>query len=362
MDTLNKPREFYTQLQGLRGIAVLFVIVSHFLIAPAFPAFGFLELGFWGVNIFFVLSGFLITEILLRDIYQGDGVKTTLRKFYFRRTLRIFPIYYLTLVLLYIFNVADTRAVAPYTFTYTVNLVNAYKSEFSIPVSHFWSLCVEEQFYLLWPLLLFVFRRWHLGLILFMIAIGVFNRAAFVTSGIIPPADVIWETTSCFDCLALGALLAWMKTTRPELLRRVLLRTYYIGIAAALACIFISYTFHKGTPIFAIWGRLLSGVAGFYLIGAGAVNLRSVFSKTFNSTGLAFFGNISYGLYVYHWIIYVLIADSLMDYVVKTFPGTLLQYNKHLVVFFVCVSLTVFIAYLSYKLIEVPIMRLRRPS
>lgn len=93
-------KQYYGQLDGLRAVAVMLVIISHFIIVPSYPGLLFLKFGFWGVNIFFVLSGFLITEILLNDIGTMSAGKL-LKKFYIRRTLRIFPIYYLTLAVLF---------------------------------------------------------------------------------------------------------------------------------------------------------------------------------------------------------------------------------------------------------------------
>ena len=115
-------RSFYPYIEGFRGLAVLLVLLSHWLIIEYFPNFTFLKLGFLGVNFFFVLSGFLITEILLIEIHNKVKSKTILKNFFAKRTLRIFPIYYLTIIVLALFNVRESVNLLPWTLTYSLNI------------------------------------------------------------------------------------------------------------------------------------------------------------------------------------------------------------------------------------------------
>jgi peptidoglycan/LPS O-acetylase OafA/YrhL len=156
-------------LDGVRGLAILLVLLFHgaypyHLIAPDHP-FALFDFGWMGVDVFFVLSGFLITGILL----EAKRRPRYFVHFYGRRTLRIFPLYYLVLGVVFIVMpllVSDLELGAPesnqvYLWTYTSNLYTAYMGQWmfhsgTVDLNHTWSLAIEEQFYLLWPLLV----RW----------------------------------------------------------------------------------------------------------------------------------------------------------------------------------------------------------
>src|ERR1700754_2151344 len=147
---------YIKELDSIRAIAVLLVIISHW-IPPNIPI-NILPNGPIGVNIFFVLSGFLITWILLENRKKTEELENTrgtvLKNFYIRRILRIFPIYYLVVFVLYIFSESsgtEIRSALPYYLTYTSNFHFFYIDKWDGILSHLWSLAVEEQFYLLWP-------------------------------------------------------------------------------------------------------------------------------------------------------------------------------------------------------------------
>src|SRR5690606_2384608 len=156
-------------LDGIRGVAIVMVMALHFICSMSSSddmasrvAAKLTSYGVWGVDLFFVLSGYLITGIL----FDAKGRQGYFRSFYMRRTLRIFPLYYAVLVVL-IFLVPEGFAVryAPgldqlrdvqiWLWSYLTNFHLAETNAFSIPyVSHFWSLAVEEQFYLVWPFII----------------------------------------------------------------------------------------------------------------------------------------------------------------------------------------------------------------
>src|SRR4051812_126623 len=150
------------QLDGLRALAVTAVLVHHLLdplpgLATHFPW------GLVGVRLFFVLSGFLITGLLIQAVQTQRGSHDpahVLKQFYIRRALRIFPIYYLVLAIAWLVGSADVHEQLPWLATYTYNVWIAHLGWFTKYFAHFWSLCVEEQFYLVWPwLLVFAPRR-----------------------------------------------------------------------------------------------------------------------------------------------------------------------------------------------------------
>ena len=114
-----------------------------------------------GVNLFFVISGFLITEIFLKckkEVENGQSIRLTLRQFYARRFLRIFPLYYLVISLSFLFNFSDVWHELWWYLTYTVNYYGLVTGKW-IGLPHFWTLALEEQFYLLWPLVILLVPR-----------------------------------------------------------------------------------------------------------------------------------------------------------------------------------------------------------
>ena len=174
-DPFFSGRKHFPELDGLRGLAILLVLATHYVMVA--PTANFLERGLksicnhgWaGVDLFFVLSGFLITGIL----YDCKGQENYFKNFYVRRFLRIFPLYYgfLTVLLLGMLaaKIAFSQAgggphltnlwdVQPYLWTYTFNLACAF-GHGSAHLGQLWSLSVEEQFYLVWPLVIFVCPR-----------------------------------------------------------------------------------------------------------------------------------------------------------------------------------------------------------
>ncbi len=155
-------------LDGLRTISVTLVVIAHFLYTVGYS--DYLNLGILGVRFFFVISGFLITGLLLKEFNKTRSISLT--KFYFRRTLRIFPPYYFYLLVLFIatkfglFDVPGKSFIAPVTYT-----SNYFASEYW-ELLHTWSLSVEEQFYLIYPFILLVLGRhkivWVLGALILL--------------------------------------------------------------------------------------------------------------------------------------------------------------------------------------------------
>jgi peptidoglycan/LPS O-acetylase OafA/YrhL len=359
-----QPRTFYPRLEGLRGLAILLVLLSHFVIIEHFPKLGFLNLGFWGVNLFFVLSGFLITEILLRDIYAGQRIGRVLKAFYLRRILRIFPIYYLTILALAVFGVHETQRFLTYTLTYSYNLGSIW-SKAALPgiLSPTWSLCVEEQFYLLWPLVLvsvpkklykYVFSLTVLAAIvtrILYLEFGHGNQEAFCHS----------FTVASSDALGLGALLAFWKMTQEESLRRFLTKAGWIPFIVAAAFWIISRRYSGDHFLFLAFGRLLCSMAAFCLVGIGAFSIPTVYGRIFDGICLRFVGRISYGMYIYHWVLYSLLRKEFFTWWGR-FQFTYchyLRYNSWLGAFVLFSLLTIGVSALSFYFIEKPLLRLK---
>jgi peptidoglycan/LPS O-acetylase OafA/YrhL len=195
------------QLDGIRAIAVLMVMWHHFQPKYLSQSVG-APWGAVGVGLFFTLSGFLITRILLRcklKIAAGEATMgTMLRQFYVRRCLRIFPLYYGVLLVLVIFNVTGIRERVWWHLGYLSNVLFSYyyPSRGGAVERHFWSLAVEEQFYLVWPLVIFLTPRVLLmPVILLTIAVAPYWSATTYAKH---QFGHEWMTPACLGLLGAG--------------------------------------------------------------------------------------------------------------------------------------------------------------
>ncbi len=289
---LPKRLGYMPELDGLRALAVGAVLFHHFVAE-----------GMWGpagVHLFFVISGFLITGIILnardRQECQQAPWWHPARQFYIRRFLRIFPLYYFVLVVAVLANVPGTRQEAWWLFGYAYNVRAALTGQWTSHFSHFWSLAVEEQFYLLWPWVpLFAPRRWLQFVTLAMIAAGPIYRALAIASGANELAAAVL-TPACLDSLGLGALLAVRnsgtntQTWRPGkifITTAVLLRLSHVVLPDMPSLL----------PLRWAYVSLAESMIFTWLVGkAAAGRLWPFFSRRF----LVRTGKISYGIYVYH--------------------------------------------------------------
>ena len=225
-------RGHYPQLDGLRALAVSAVFAGHFLSDTWLAkAVGW---GDAGVILFFCLSGYLITDILLEiDAPSAADRRAGVGIFYVRRVLRIFPIYYFTLGIAVLVDYRPVVENLGRLVTYSLNIPMLPPTDNLGAASHFWSLSVEEQFYLLWPAAVVFFPRRHLrSLVLAVVGVSLVHKFGFAAAGG-PYQLVFWNVLGCMDSLGLGALLAVRRRengTRPEMVRGFL----FAGAIAAL--------------------------------------------------------------------------------------------------------------------------------
>src|SRR5881397_1793031 len=174
--------DYQPQFDGLRAQAVLTVMIDHFSDGvPNFPLPDWIHLGATGVRLFLVLSGYFITASLrrARGLMESDGLSAgkVMRAFYWRRFLRISPAYGVYVVIALILGLGTIRQNWAWVFTGTVNWLIALKNEWPLASSHLWSICVQEQFYLLWPLFILLLpRRWVLSAIIAVAFAGIAFR------------------------------------------------------------------------------------------------------------------------------------------------------------------------------------------
>jgi peptidoglycan/LPS O-acetylase OafA/YrhL len=289
-------------LDAVRAIAVLLVICLHYwqtFAGAAYPLIG--RLAVWGqsgVDLFFVLSGFLITGILL----DSRGSPGFLRNFYARRILRIFPLYYLTLFAVYILAplaglsawVPANRAV--WFWLYLQNVPMTFAPALASGPEHFWSLAVEEQYYLVWPLLVMCLgRRKLLAVAASAIAISLLTREALLGAG------TYFFTLARLDGLAMGSALAILARGHSKGLSALLPWAKRILLAAPLLAA-MQLLDRVGYPAIVRVSKLtlISLVCAAFVVlaveGRGGFLLQRVFA----SRALRSIGKYSYAMYVFH--------------------------------------------------------------
>jgi peptidoglycan/LPS O-acetylase OafA/YrhL len=300
-----KQSTYRPQLDSLRCFAVIGVLITHFVQPDPFPwIFHNVDLGFLGVRLFFVLSGFLITRILLdcRDTadQNGRGALAMIRQFYARRALRIFPVYYLIVSAAILVDLPPARDAWPWLLTYTSNVYQAAYGGDVGYFGHFWTLAVEEQFYLVWPwLVLFVPRR-RLGAIL-AFAIALTPVARDITFRLF--GENGWGTMPwvSLDTLGVGSMLALAyhdARTREALhqsLNRVILP---LGIGAYLALHAI--TVSGNMRLLAAFHEIAYAMICCWLIASADRGFGGLAGRALSLRPIVYLGRISYGIYAYH--------------------------------------------------------------
>ena len=289
-------------LDGLRFICIAAVLWHHSPIKPQFAEYDILGKGFLGVDFFFVLSGFLITTLLLRE--ERKTGTFSIRKFYWRRILRIIPIYYLVVTFVVAITIlkgqtAEALEKAPYYYLFLSNFLNDHLTNLSIT----WSLSVEEQFYLLWPALLMITpRRWLGPVLLTAIIINVIAvTGALAPLGVTPvPAGpmTLALPNATYAPILMGAGLALLLADERGF--GVLhLMTGWIGapVVYLLALPIVVYL----VPSDLIgWPNLLIHIIMVLSLASIVVREANALTPVLTIWPIARIGQISYGAYLYH--------------------------------------------------------------
>ncbi len=355
-------------LDGLRGIAILLVIAHNadtFSNSAAWlwPVALLAHAGWIGVQLFFVLSGFLITRNLL-DTRGGDSY---LRSFYVRRALRIFPLYFLTLIVALLI-LPHIVALSPgalashqhqvWLWTFLSNWAQPYGQEVS-GFPHFWLLAVEEQFYLFWPFVVLLATGTRLLWICVAIAVlALLSRLLMMHAG--ARSEMLYMFTHCrMDALALGAAAAVLQLSPgvPQWIgrhfRAVLLATIGVLVATGL----LSHTFSVYDPVTLLYGQtLLAAAFALLMVGIDAIPPGTVgrrLAGLLEARWLRSVGRYSFAMYVFHLPIHMASGHVIRDAVAFTGSAAPLSYAV------VAIVLSYLAGMVSYHLLEKHFLRLK---
>ncbi len=338
-------------LDGLRAIAVLMVLVTHFWNDPAeYPLLNRLAAAGWaGVDLFFVLSGFLITSILLASKERPHYY----RNFYARRTLRIFPLYYLVLVVVliglpYITTLpAQLMADRWLYFAYLSNVALAIGGWQLFMMDITWSLAIEEQFYLVWPSVVHILTRSRLVIVcvILLVLAPIARLAAFDTLG--------WRwihmaTPFRLDAFAIGGLLAMVQVSQ-----RAAAALFGVG-GLALLTLVLTGQFARDSFVVGTIGYSLTALT------SGAALKLATASRWLAWRPLRRIGEVSYGMYLLHPL--CLIAISVAFGAVKADVMKLTAWPlPDAVLGLLLASAGVYVvAAICYRVFEAPFLRLKR--
>jgi peptidoglycan/LPS O-acetylase OafA/YrhL len=348
--------EHYPHLDGLRALAVFGVLVTHFL--PAEHTIRRLfNWGEAGVQLFFVLSGFLITCILLRSrerIERGQPLTRALRTFYIRRFLRICPVFYAAIALFALTDLGMMRETWPWHVTYLSNVALIVKGGGLGHTTHFWTLAVEEQFYLVWPIAIILLpERWLFpGVIAAAASAPVFRLAAaalpvpFFVRYALPPA--------CLDALGLGAAYALARTfvAEPRSLNRWLAGSLVLGLAIILGLTAFGDHSRIGSALNTVFMRSGLACVSLWIVARAARGFGGIAGRVLGWWPLAYVGRISYGIYVLHHFVPEALARVPLGRTVAAWPLPL--------AFLIWSAVSVAVASVSWHLLESPINELKR--
>lgn len=347
---------YIIQIDGLRCFAVIGVLIFHYgLLNYGGAIVSKIPLGS-GVNLFFVISGYLITAILLQKKEDIANQLTTfgkeIKNFFAKRSLRIFPLYFIVLACIFIFYREETHQYFLYLLTYTTNIYMTLCNCYIDNRTHLWSLAVEEQFYLIWPFIIFGLpKKAILPFIIFIIFLAVISKYYFLnfTSYQLGANAFL---TSCLDSLGLGALLAYLQLYHNAFFSKLLNKYVLLFLIVAYTIYFI-FPDYSTYQIKMLIDNTATSLIYFFVVGIAAQNKFSGITKMALENKVSIYiGKISYGMYIIHNFM----GDAFRNFFARKLPPT----NSHEVRIMYWFLLTILLASISWYVIEKPLLKLKK--
>lgn len=357
-DTAKISRRHFHTFDALRFLAFFKVFLLH-LPVVAFPWFNYLRAGGGiGVQFFFVLSGFLITYIILEE--QNNTGRFDLKNFFARRILRIWPLYYLMVGVAFATNMfmgssADSGYQPDWwmslTFLENYKMMTTGMHPNVSPLGVMWSLCIEEHFYIIWGLLLYFFSKRMPLILTLSIIIGIVSRYIYAVNGI-DSLDILTN----IDLFAYGAIPAYLLVKRGNAFELSIERIAFykkILLAVITIAVVIICSQYTGNDYSFVWMTTLLGVL-FSTILSFTLPANTRF-KIGDSNIMSRLGVYTYGLYVYHTLVIILLVKIFAaKHIALTHPLYAIAFTL------LSLLLTIGCSIASYHLFEKPFLRLKK--
>ena len=342
---------YFPSLDGFRALAVILVVTYHLALVVHSHVYYFFINGPLGVDIFFVISGFLITTLLLKEKVSTGSI--SLRKFYFRRVLRIFPAAYSCLIVIIgislVFGFAMDRVNLLGCFLYLTDFPLFGLHHTSWATGHYWSLAIEEQYYLLFPFLLKTNQQVYTYVLLFILVVlpGYFIAASYFPGMDTPflhfPAHFLIK----FQGIAIGSLTSMLLFARILAPDKWTINGYFL---TALNILLIWAIFSSGyDPKLSVASVFKNGLTSLLVAGLLLVNVfiprKNIVYGLLNIRPMKYIGVMSYSIYIWHMLF--------TDEQYRPFPAWF--YSRPFVYVPIFVA-----AFLSYTFIEKPFLRWKR--
>ncbi len=269
------------------------------------PWVGFLNLSEMGVDLFFTISGFLITLQLLhfREKAAQNGINQSVifKEFYIRRVFRIFPLYYLIVILATLFNSGEIRDALIYNLTFTTNFYIVNVNHWPGIFSHFWSLSVEEHFYLFWPFIIVFVSNKSLPYITVSLIIITLIIKLFIIDESSGYYLLHVHTVSCIDLIMFGCLLAWLYKNKSDSVKEIFQSGKFLLLAFCLivGISIYKYCIDEGLLEYVVL-RSLTGILFTFLIGGLVFSNTPVNQGILANKRLIIGGKLSFGIYLLH--------------------------------------------------------------
>ena len=377
--TQQRPKSVFSGhlpvLDGVRGLAILGVLLFHFVVparpqGPVDAAITWLfTYGALGVDLFFVLSGFLITGIL----YDSRADPAYFRNFYMRRLLRIFPLYYGVLAIVFFVlpaipalrgsEIAGLSGHQAWAWLYGVNIYLAIHGGWVLSyITHFWSLAVEEQFYFVWPLLVWLLAASPRLFLTFSLAVAVTSFGSRIIASLLGASAIATTVLTPFqlDALALGGFIA-VYLRQPDgaaRAQRFILPMASAGIALLVLQFTVRHLAGYGNAVESLRGGAFHALMAALLLKAVTVPASSRWSRFLSSSPMTTLGKYSYGLYVYHHFFSYYFAKHDTEHALASLIGSHLAALAILA--FAGMAASMAIAWLSYEYFEKYFLQLKR--
>lgn len=348
------PGTYVKEFDGWRGVGILFVVLAHYFTTYFSGSWVFMEM-------FFVMSGFLITGILLDSKHKKHYYKG----FILRRVFRVFPLYYLCLLILFFAVPASWADLSYYKshqvwfWTYLENWLYSVDGWPQVKaLHHFWSLAIEEQFYIIWPLVVWLFSP--KGLVRFCIFLFLFSiafRNAGMHLGFVMPFPYV-ATFGRMEGIVLGAIIAVLARTQKQILEKYTYPLTILSGILGLLCFCVAGGMSFDLPVHYTVNYTLVDIffAGMIVMTLCSQELIR-FKKILNMQLFKMLGVMSYCIYIFHYPIKVIIQDRFQPY----FEG---QTGSENMAKLICVAIafviTVPVVYVLHKKVEVPMWKLKK--